>query len=190
MNIHETYEDGTVKRPLVELTETNSLSASLAESSDWCSVCVFLCCLLLFLSFNWCFLSCLIGAVSASLSHCHLIGAFSSFLSVVWLVLTLPLSLSHSHLIGALSASLCLSLSSDWWWLPGMGPMPWTVNSEIYPLWARSTGNACSAGANWTFNVLVSLTFLHMAQFLTYYGKHTVMHNAHCSPLGLSLDSH
>ncbi|XP_034031726.1 proton myo-inositol cotransporter-like isoform X3 [Thalassophryne amazonica] len=53
---------------------------------------------------------------------------------------------------------------------PGMGTMPWTVNSEIYPLWARSTGNACSAGVNWVFNVLVSLTFLHVAQFLTYYG--------------------
>ncbi|XP_067446690.1 proton myo-inositol cotransporter-like isoform X3 [Thunnus thynnus] len=53
---------------------------------------------------------------------------------------------------------------------PGMGPMPWTVNSEIYPLWARSTGNACSAGVNWIFNVLVSLTFLHVAEFLTYYG--------------------
>lgn len=53
----------------------------------------------------------------------------------------------------------------------GMGTMPWTVNSEIYPLWARSTGNACSSGVNWIFNVFVSLTFLHVAQFLTYYGK-------------------
>ncbi|KAM4747176.1 proton myo-inositol cotransporter [Rhinophrynus dorsalis] len=53
---------------------------------------------------------------------------------------------------------------------PGMGPMPWTVNSEIYPLWARSTGNACSSGVNWIFNVLISLTFLHTAEFLTYYG--------------------
>ncbi|KAL6106290.1 slc2a13 [Pungitius sinensis] len=53
---------------------------------------------------------------------------------------------------------------------PGMGTMPWTVNSEIYPLWARSTGNACSAGVNWSCNVLVSLTFLHVAQYLTYYG--------------------
>lgn len=52
-----------------------------------------------------------------------------------------------------------------------MGPMPWTVNSEIYPLWARSTGNACSAGINWIFNVLISLTFLHTAEYLTYYGK-------------------
>lgn len=49
--------------------------------------------------------------------------------------------------------------------------MPWTVNSEIYPLWARSTGNACSSGVNWIFNVLVSLTFLHVAEFLTYHGK-------------------
>ncbi|CAI5635697.1 unnamed protein product [Oreochromis niloticus] len=53
---------------------------------------------------------------------------------------------------------------------PGMGPMPWTINSEIYPLWARSTGNACAAGVNWTFNILVSLTFLHLAQYITYYG--------------------
>ncbi|XP_066523235.1 solute carrier family 2 member 13b isoform X4 [Hoplias malabaricus] len=53
---------------------------------------------------------------------------------------------------------------------PGMGPMPWTVNSEIYPLWARSTGNACSAGVNWICNVLISLTFLHVAEYLTYYG--------------------
>jgi len=52
-----------------------------------------------------------------------------------------------------------------------MGPMPWTINSEIYPLWARSTGNACAAGVNWTFNILVSLTFLHLAQYFTYYGQ-------------------
>lgn len=53
--------------------------------------------------------------------------------------------------------------------------MPWTVNSEIYPLWARSTGNACSSGVNWIFNVLVSLTFLHTAEYLTYYGKKHVL---------------
>ncbi|XP_067860920.1 proton myo-inositol cotransporter-like isoform X3 [Heptranchias perlo] len=53
---------------------------------------------------------------------------------------------------------------------PGMGSMPWTVNSEIYPMWARSTGNACASGVNWIFNVLVSVTFLHLAEYLTYYG--------------------
>ncbi|KAJ8249726.1 hypothetical protein COCON_G00229420 [Conger conger] len=73
-----------------------------------------------------------------------------------------PTSYSWMVLLG-----LVLYLAS---FAPGLGPMPWTVNSEIYPLWARSTGNACSAGVNWTFNVLVSLSFLHIAQLLSYYG--------------------
>ncbi|KAJ8261922.1 hypothetical protein GJAV_G00160020 [Gymnothorax javanicus] len=73
-----------------------------------------------------------------------------------------PTSYSWIVLLG-----LILYLAS---FAPGLGPMPWTVNSEIYPLWARSTGNACSSGVNWIFNVFVSLTFLHVAQYLTYYG--------------------
>lgn len=70
-----------------------------------------------------------------------------------------------------------------------MGPMPWTVNSEIYPLWARSTGNACSAGVNWTFNVLVSLTFLHMAQYLTYYGNALISGPTSVHDLYVSIDT-
>uniref|UniRef100_UPI00358F9528 proton myo-inositol cotransporter n=1 Tax=Myxine glutinosa TaxID=7769 RepID=UPI00358F9528 len=53
---------------------------------------------------------------------------------------------------------------------PGMGSMPWTVNAEIYPLWARGTGNSASATVNWLSNVVVSLTFLHLAEYLTYFG--------------------
>ncbi|XP_053372468.1 solute carrier family 2 member 13b isoform X1 [Clarias gariepinus] len=82
--------------------------------------------------------------------------------NVLWAFNYCPTSYSWVVLLG-----LILYLA---FFAPGMGPMPWTVNSEIYPLWARSTGNACSAGVNWIFNVLVSLTFLHVAQFLTYYG--------------------
>ncbi|XP_056311215.1 proton myo-inositol cotransporter [Danio aesculapii] len=82
--------------------------------------------------------------------------------SGIWAYNFCPTSYSWVVLLG-----LVLYLA---FFAPGMGPMPWTVNSEIYPLWARSTGNACSAGVNWTFNVLVSLTFLHMAQYFTYYG--------------------
>ncbi|XP_040894708.1 proton myo-inositol cotransporter-like isoform X2 [Toxotes jaculatrix] len=82
--------------------------------------------------------------------------------SPIWAYNYCPTSYSWIVLLG-----LILYLA---FFAPGMGPMPWTVNSEIYPLWARSTGNACSAGVNWIFNVLVSLTFLHAAEFLTYYG--------------------
>ncbi|KAE8616176.1 hypothetical protein XENTR_v10008737 [Xenopus tropicalis] len=80
----------------------------------------------------------------------------------IWAYNYCPTSYSWTALLG-----LILYLV---FFAPGMGPMPWTVNSEIYPLWARSTGNACSSGVNWICNVLISLTFLHTAEYLTYYG--------------------
>ncbi|CAG5116893.1 unnamed protein product, partial [Candidula unifasciata] len=52
---------------------------------------------------------------------------------------------------------------------PGLGPMPWTINSEIYPMWARSTGNSIATGCNWIFNLLVSLFFLTLTEAITKY---------------------
>jgi sugar porter (SP) family MFS transporter len=41
-----------------------------------------------------------------------------------------------------------------------LGPIFWLMNAEIYPLSVRSKAAAVGTMANWTFNAIVSLTFL------------------------------
>lgn len=56
----------------------------------------------------------------------------------------------------------------------GMASLPWTINSELYPTWARSTGVACSTGTNWISNIIVSLTFLSLTQAVTRQGTYFI----------------
>ncbi|CDO98716.1 unnamed protein product [Coffea canephora] len=49
---------------------------------------------------------------------------------------------------------------------PGMGTVPWIVNSEIYPLRYRGIGGGIAAVANWTSNLIVSETFLTLTEAL------------------------
>lgn len=53
---------------------------------------------------------------------------------------------------------------------PGMGPMPWTINSEIYPSWARSWCLSATTSVNWLFNLLVSMSFLSLTRAITKQG--------------------
>ncbi|XP_044466378.1 inositol transporter 1 isoform X2 [Mangifera indica] len=46
---------------------------------------------------------------------------------------------------------------------PGMGPVPWTVNSEIYPEQYRGICGGMSATVNWVSNLIVSESFLSVA---------------------------
>ncbi|KDP42816.1 hypothetical protein JCGZ_23758 [Jatropha curcas] len=46
---------------------------------------------------------------------------------------------------------------------PGMGPVPWTVNSEVYPEAYRGICGGMSATVNWVSNLIVAQTFLSVA---------------------------
>lgn len=45
---------------------------------------------------------------------------------------------------------------------PGMGTVPWIVNSEIYPLRYRGTCGGIAATANWISNLIVAQSFLSL----------------------------
>lgn len=47
---------------------------------------------------------------------------------------------------------------------PGMGPVPWTVNSEIYPEAYRGMCGGMSATVNWVSNFIVAQSFLSIAE--------------------------
>uniref|UniRef100_A0A453CJ06 Major facilitator superfamily (MFS) profile domain-containing protein n=1 Tax=Aegilops tauschii subsp. strangulata TaxID=200361 RepID=A0A453CJ06_AEGTS len=49
---------------------------------------------------------------------------------------------------------------------PGMGTVPWIVNSEIYPLRFRGICGGIAAVANWVSNLIVTQTFLTLTKAL------------------------
>lgn len=47
---------------------------------------------------------------------------------------------------------------------PGMGTVPWIVNSEIYPLRYRGICGGIAATANWISNLIVAQSFLTLTR--------------------------
>ena len=48
----------------------------------------------------------------------------------------------------------------------GLAPIPWIINSEIYPTWARGNGVAIGSMCNWIFGLVVALTFLPLVDVI------------------------
>jgi len=49
----------------------------------------------------------------------------------------------------------------------GMGPIPWLILAEIYPLKIRGQAMSLAVFSNWLANYFVALTFLDIAKYLT-----------------------
>ncbi|KAI3794876.1 hypothetical protein L1987_37516 [Smallanthus sonchifolius] len=69
-------------------------------------------------------------------------------------------SSGHTNIGWVAVLGLVLYISS---FAPGMGPVPWTVNSEIYPESYRGICGGMSATVNWVSNLIVAQSFLSVA---------------------------
>ena len=75
-----------------------------------------------------------------------------------WFATYCPSSLSWLPVVG-----LCLYLL---FFAPGMGPLPWTINTELYPTWCRASCAGIATAVNWGSNLLVSISFLTILDLL------------------------
>lgn len=82
-----------------------------------------------------------------------------------WMKFTYEYCPSDYSLVAAIGVALFVFLFS-----PGMAPMPWTINAEIYPMWARGTCTSIAATVAWTSNLIISFTFLSMTEAITTHG--------------------
>lgn len=90
---------------------------------------------------------------------CGLIGMFISLL-IMGTAFYLP---TFTALRWVAVASMVIYIAS---FAMSLGPIMWLVISEIFPLNIRGVGASLAISVSWGFNMLVSLTFLTLIQFI------------------------
>ncbi|KVI08285.1 hypothetical protein Ccrd_013349 [Cynara cardunculus var. scolymus] len=91
--------------------------------------------------------------------------ALSSLIGVILSLVLLSIaffleSSGHANIRWLAVLGLVLYIAS---FAPGMGPVPWTVNSEIYSESYRGMCGGMAATVNWVSNLIVSQSFLSVA---------------------------
>ena len=81
------------------------------------------------------------------------------------LLISLSFKILSSSWLGSVLAvtSLCIYLAG---FAPGLGTLPWIINSELHPAWCRATALSLATATNWAANLVVSATFLSLAESL------------------------
>lgn len=91
-----------------------------------------------------------------SLTLVSLSGVFASLM-----ILAVSFFLQSTGALSVVGLALYIAFFA-----PGMGTVPWTVNSEIYPQAYRGICGGMAATVNWVSNVIVSESFLSIAASL------------------------
>ena len=103
-------------------------------------------------------------AINGSYSESGPCSQTSDNVTYTWYPDYCPTTRANSWIIIVGLAAYLISFAA------GIAPIPWTVNSEIYPLWGRSVCNSVATCTNWSFNLIIAMTFLFLTNGLTRYG--------------------
>lgn len=91
---------------------------------------------------------------------------FIGFIGMIICLASLGLSYAHADQNLTPIISMCAVLGYILFFGISLGPLCYLMMSELFPLNVRSTGMALASCSNWTFNVLVSATFLTLINTL------------------------
>jgi SP family myo-inositol transporter-like MFS transporter 13 len=76
---------------------------------------------------------------------------------------------NHENLVPSLTGEIIVLISIALYiasFAPGLGPLPWTINSELHPAWCRAKAQGLATSVNWMANLMVSMTFLSLVSAL------------------------